>query len=98
MTFNLHRLAAPGRTLSSLVWRLRQEHLFGLLQFAEADQVVRNLLGAGQRIRHRMQATGHTGLRFRAGDVVEPILTNGDGRVVVCAAKYQVHVQVWPEG
>ena len=39
-----------------------------------------------------------TQVRFRAGDVVEPILTNCDGRVVVCAAKYQVHVQVWPEG
>src|SRR5207302_5238173 len=62
-----------------------------LLQLAVGDQVVRNLLCASERVSHRMDATRYAGLRFRAGDVVEPVLTAGDRRAAIRTAEYQVH-------
>jgi len=63
-----------------------------LLQLTKADQIVGDLRCTVQHVGNGMRSIRYAYLRFRAGDMVEPILADGDGGAAILATEHQVHV------
>src|SRR5581483_936736 len=66
----------------------------GLVNFAEADDVVGDLLSAVEHVRNAVGCVGYASLFFAAGDFVVPIETDWNGGTGIGAAEDDIHVGV----